>query len=65
MQEKIAGTNVTSNKDHVIGVDLRAFVALRRMVGKTLQMDVIAPSVEKQGTNVLYNQVSIFFEVLT
>ena len=53
MQEKIAGTNVTSNKDHVIGVDLRVFVALKRMVGKTLQMDVMALSAEKQCTNVL------------
>ena len=53
MQEKIAGKIATSNKDHVIGVDLRAFVALKRMVGKTLQMDVMALSVEKQGTNVL------------
>jgi len=40
----------------VIGVDLRAFVALKRMVGKTLQKGVIAPLAEKQGTNVLYNQ---------
>ena len=58
MQEKIAGVNVIGNKEHVIGVDLRAFVALKRMVGKTLQMDVMALSVEKQGTNVLYSQVS-------
>ena len=53
MPEKIAGQNAMGNKEHVLGVVLRAFVALKRMVGKTLQMDVMALSVEKQGTNVL------------
>ena len=53
IQEKIAGTNATGNKDHVIGVDLRASVAQKRMVGQTLQTDVMALSVEKQRTNVL------------
>ena len=65
MKEKIAGMNVMGNRELVYGVDLRAFVALKRMVGKTLQMGVITPSAEKQGTNVLYSQVSRFFEVLT
>ena len=45
----------------MIGVDLRDFVAPKRMVGQTLQTDVMALSVEKQGTNVLQNQASNFF----
>ena len=53
MQEKIAGANATGNKDHVIGVGLKAFVAPKRMGGQTLQTDVMALSVEKQCTNVL------------
>ena len=53
IQEKIAGTNATGNKDHVIGVDLKDFVAPKRMVGQTHRTDVMALSVEKQGTNVL------------
>ena len=53
MQEKIAGKIATSSKDHVIGVDLRASVAQKRMVGQTLQTDVMALSVEKQRTNAL------------
>ena len=65
MQEKIAGPSATSNKDHVIGVDLRAFVAPKSMVGPTLQMDVMDISVEKQSTNVLQIQVSKFFKALT
>ena len=62
MQEKIAGTNVKCNKDHVIGVDLRAFVVPKRMVGQILHTDVMALSVEKKCTNVPYNQVNKFFE---
>ena len=62
MQEKIAGPSATSNKDHVIGVDLRAFVAPKRMVGQTLRTDVMALSAEKKCTNVPYNQVNKFFE---
>ena len=65
MQGKIAGRNATSDKDHVIGVDLRAFVALKRMVGQTFQKVVMDHSAEKQGMNVFYNQVSKIFEVLT
>ena len=60
MPEKIAGQNAIKNKEHVLGVVLRAFVALKRMVGKTLQMDVMALSAEKQSTNVLYSLVSRF-----
>ena len=45
--------NVIINKELVYGVDLRAFVALKRMVGQTLLMDVMVLLVEKQGTNVL------------
>ena len=51
IQEKIAGGTATDNKDHVIGVDLRDFVAPKRMVGQTLQTDVMALSVEKKSTN--------------
>ena len=58
MQENIAGRIATGNKDHVIGVDLWAFVAPKRMVGQTHRTDVMALSVEKQGTNVLQIQVS-------
>ena len=65
MPEKIVGQNAIINKEHVIGVDLRAFVALKRKVGQTFQKDVMVHSVEKQGMNVLYNQVSRIFEVLT
>ena len=65
MHEKIAGPSATSNKDHVIGVDLRAFVAPKRMVGQTLLTGVMALSAEKRGTNVFYNQVDKFFETLT
>ena len=52
-QDKIAGPNATGNKDHVIGVDLRDFVAPKRIIGQTLHSDVMALSVEKQGTNVI------------
>ena len=66
IQEKIAGPNATGNKDRVIGVELRAFVASKRMTGgQTLHTDVMALSAEKKCTNVLYNQVSKIFEVLT
>ena len=44
----------------MIGVDLRDFVAPKRMVGQTLQTDVMALSAEKQGTNVRISQVSRF-----
>ena len=64
MQEKIAGKIATSNKDHVIGVDLRAFVAPERMVGQIRQTDVMALSAEKKGTNVLYDQVNKFLKIL-
>ena len=50
--------NAMSNKEHVIGVVLRAFVALKIMVGQTLQMDVMGLLAVKQDTNVLYNQVT-------
>ena len=63
MQEKIAGMDAISNKEHVIGVALRAFVAGK--VGLTLQMDVMALSVAKEITNVFYDQVSEFCEVVT
>ena len=53
MPEKIAGQNAIINKEHVLGVVLRAFVALKRMVGQTLLMDVMVLLAEKQGTNVL------------
>ena len=65
MSEKIAGVNAIGNKEHVIGVDLRAFVALKRKVGQTFQKVVMDHSAEKQSMNVLYNQVSKIFEVLT
>ena len=65
MSEKIAGVNAIGNKEHVIGADLRAFVALKRKVGQTFQKDVMDHSAEKQSMNVLYNQVSKNFEVLT
>ena len=52
IQEKIAGGTATDNKDHVIGVDLRDFVAPKRIIGQTLHSDVMALSVEKKGTNV-------------
>ena len=64
IQEKIVGTDATGNKDHVIGVDL-AFAAPKRVVGQTLQTDVMALLAEKQCTNVLYNQVIKFFEFHT
>ena len=53
MKEKIAGANATGDKDYVFGVDLKAFVAQKRMGGQTLQTDVMALSVEQQCTNVL------------
>ena len=53
MREKIAGVNVTSDKDHVHGVVPMAFVARKRLIGQTLQMDVMALSEAKQGMNVL------------
>ena len=59
IQEKIAGANV-HNKDHVIGVDLKAFVAPKRMVGRTLHTDVMALSAEKKCMSVLYDQVNKF-----
>ena len=62
MREKIAGMNAIRNKELVIGVALRACVALKRTIGQILQMDVMALSEAKQGTNVLY-QVSNLFEV--
>ena len=49
----------------MIGVDLRAFVAPKRMVGQTPQTDVMALSAEKQCTNAHYHQVNKFFDVLT
>ena len=64
MREKIAGLHVTNDKDHVHGVVPMAFVALKRLIGQTLQMDVMALSEAKQGMNVLCNQVSKFIEVL-
>ena len=63
MQEEIAGMIATGNKEHVIGVALRAFVAGK--VGLTLQMDVMALSAAKEITNVFYDQVSEFCEVVT
>ena len=65
MGEKIAGLNVMGYKDHVLGVVPKAFVALKKLIGQTLQMDVMAHSEAKQGMNVPYNQVSNFIEVLT
>ena len=52
MLVKIAGMVVTVNKENVIGVVLRAFVAGK--VGTTLQMDVMVLSVAKEITNVLF-----------
>ena len=51
MQVKIAGMIVTDNKENVIGVVQRAFVAGK--VGTTLQMDVMVLSAVKEITNVL------------
>ena len=51
MQVKIAGMIVTDNKENVIGVVQRAFVAGK--VGTTLQMDVMVLSAAKESTNVL------------
>ena len=65
MREKIAGINAMGNKELVVGVALRACVALKRMIGQILQMDVMALSAVKQGTNVLYKQVSNLFQVPT
>ena len=65
MREKIAGVNVTGDRDHVHGVVPMAFVALKRLIGQILQMDVMALSEAKQGMNVPYNQVSKFIEDLT
>lgn len=59
IQEKIAGIVANINKDHVIGVDLRAFVAPKRMIGQTIQTDVMVLLVEKQCTNVLYDQLHV------
>ena len=44
--------NVAKNRDLAHGVDLRAGVALKRVVGQTLQMDVMVPLVELECTNV-------------
>ena len=41
------------NKDHVIGVDLKAFAVER--VTTTFQTDVMVLSEEKQCTNVFYD----------
>ena len=65
MLEKPAGTNATDNKELVIGVVLRDFVALKRVGGQTLQMDVMAFLADQQSTNVHYSQVNNFSEVLT
>ena len=65
MLEKHAGTNATDNKELVIGVVLRDFVALKRVGGQTLQMDVMAFLADQQSTNVHYSQVNNFSEVLT
>ena len=51
MQEQSAGIIVTGNKEHVIGVALRANVAGKD--GTTLQMDVMELSAAKEITNVL------------
>ena len=50
--ERIVGLNVAKNRDLAPGVDLRAFVALKRVVGQILQMDVTVPLVELVFTNV-------------
>ena len=44
--------NVAKNRDFAHGVDLRAGVALKRVVGQILQMDVTVPLVELVFTNV-------------
>ena len=64
-QENTAGRNATTNKDHVIGVVLRDFVAPKTMIGQTLQTDVMALLAEKDGMNVLYYQVNELLEALT
>ena len=50
--ERIVGMNVAKNRDLAHGVDLRAIVALKRVVGQILQMDVTVPLVELVFTNV-------------
>ena len=51
MPENNAGMTATGNKEHVIGVALRANVAGKD--GTTLQMDVMELSAAKEITNVL------------
>ena len=41
--ERIVGINAAANKDLANGVDLRAGLALKRMVRKIFQMDVTVP----------------------
>ena len=60
MLEKIAGRIARTcgekqDKDHVIGVDLRASVAngIAMIWNSGVKTDVMAISVDKQGTNVL------------
>ena len=44
--------NVERNRDLAHGVDHRAIVALKRVVGQILLMDVTAPLAELVSTNV-------------
>ena len=50
--ERIVGMNVAKNRDPAHDVDLRAGVALKRVVGQILQMDVTVLLAELVSTNV-------------
>ena len=63
MLEWIAGVIATGNKEHVIGVAQRAFVARKAI--PTLQMDVMALSAAQDTTHAFYHLVSKFFEDVT
>ena len=53
----------TGNKEHVIGVAQRAFVARKAI--PTLQMDVMALSAAQDTTHAFYHLVSKLFEDVT
>ena len=50
--ERIVGLNVARNRDLAHGVDHRGIVALKRVVGQILLMDVTVHLVDLVSTNV-------------
>ena len=49
---KIAGMNVGKNKDHVNGVALWICAVLKKLIGRTIQMDVMELLGDGQHINV-------------